>query len=199
MKKQINLNNHITFLNRKTTLPSKLFQESTITEETIQGILEAALTTPPCYGAQQNTHLVLCDEVDLLVRLSEVFGSDSHIVSLTSDAAFCLVVLHSPQFSPHWREEAAVVATHARLQAISLGLTAHWVHISERESYDGGDAGEYVKRILGIPYQMEVVCLLFIGKTQQSQPMTSYTLKGVLSMEQEDLPWELLHINEFSL
>ena len=88
-----------------------------------------------------------------------------------------------------WVEDASIASIYMQLQAEDLGLGSCWCQIRNREREDESGAGEYVRRLLDIPYQMEVLSIIGFGhKAQERKPF-----------DESRLQWEKVHIDRFTM
>ena len=76
-----------------------------------------------------------------------------------------------------------------QLQAEDLGLGSCWCQIRNRVTEDEEDSNNYVRSLLDIPYQLDVLSIIGIGyKDQVRKPF-----------DESHLQWEKIHIGKFSL
>lgn len=196
MSDTIHLSNAITRLNRViVTSAQPVYSSAELPGEFVQGMLEAALTTPPCQGQVQQTQLVITDEAERMRALALLYEETPSLSEQAQRASLAIAFTHSPQYTSHWKEEATAVACHLRLQAVSMGLSVLWAHVADNELSNGNDACKYVRQQLNIPYQWEVVCVLFIGKEELS-PTRLKERQAKYSLPVEALPWEQIVISE---
>lgn len=164
---------------------SRAFRPDLLSESQVQILIEAALLAPSSRN-RHYTQYVLVEERPILQKLSQVRGNSSAFIE---SAPLVIAVVHSPMYTPLWREDAAIAASYIQLQAEDLDLSSCWCQIADMEAWDGSSASEYVSRLLDIPYQMEVLCLLAIGYPSEKYPPHS----------KENLMWERVHIGIFNI
>ena len=100
-----------------------------------------------------------------------------------------MVVLANVMESDVWIEDASVASIYMQLQAEDLGLGSCWCQIRNRVTEDEADSNNYVRSLLDIPYQLDVLSIIGIGyKDQVRKPF-----------DESDLQWEKIHIGKFSL
>ena len=74
-----------------------------------------------------------------------------------------------------------------QLQAEDLGLGSCWIQIRDRYNANEISSEEYIKDLLDLPMQLQVLSIIAIGhKGQEKPPITD-----------EDLEWEKVHIGKF--
>ena len=88
-----------------------------------------------------------------------------------------------------WVEDAAIASIYMQLQAEDLGLGSCWCQIRNRQTEDDVDAAQYVRGLLDVPYQLEVLSIIGIGyKDQERKPF-----------DESHLQWEKIHIGTFRM
>jgi len=74
--------------------------------------------------------------------------------------------------------EAPLAAVYVRLRAEALGLGSCWADAYGCYTGAGQESAEYVRNVLDIPYQLEVLCILAIGhKAGEAAPRPTATPK----------------------
>lgn len=162
------------------------FSQQLLSEEQVLSLLEAALMAPSSRN-KHYTQYVLVEDKEVLKKLSHVRGASSAFIE---KAPLAIAIVHSPMYTPIWREDAAIAASYIQLQAHDLGLGSCWCQIADMEAWDGSNASEFVSRQLDIPYQMEVLCILAIGYPEGERPQEH---------SKDELMWERVHIERFRL
>jgi len=155
------------------------FTEEAVSEEQLRTIMRAALMAPSSKGMHSYEFVTTTDTKKLgaLSRCKAMGGE------LLAGAAAAVAVLGRPEVSDAWVEDASVAATMMLLQAEDLGLGACWVQMRERQDSEGRDAEANVRRVLGIPSEVRVLCIVAIGhKGAERKPQN-----------EERLLWEKVH------
>ncbi|KGN72282.1 NAD(P)H nitroreductase [Porphyromonas macacae] len=161
------------------------FTDEKLTAEEVQNLMESALRAPSSRN-KHTTQFVLVEDPETLNKLSYM---RSHGVSFIARAPLAIVILGSPMECALWKEDATLAAAFLQLEAESLGLGSCWGHVHEKVTENGQDSAEYVRRILDIPYQLEVLCVIAVGhKAEEPEPHTI-----------EQLRWEQLHIERYKV
>ncbi|MFA5563311.1 MAG: nitroreductase family protein, partial [Candidatus Caldatribacteriota bacterium] len=62
-----------------------------------------------------------------------------------------------------WVEDCSIASTIMILTARSLGLGSCWVQIRRREDSSGFNSEKYIKKVLDIPDNLRVLCMIAIG------------------------------------
>lgn len=88
-----------------------------------------------------------------------------------------------------WVEDASIASIYMQLQAEDLGLGSCWCQIRNRQTEDDADAAQYVRGLLDVPYQMEVLSIIGFGyKDQERKPF-----------DESHLQWEKIHLGTFRM
>ena len=166
--------------NRRST---RQFTDQPLAPEQTEAILRAALMAPA--SKRKNPwQFVVVEDKEMLGHLAEC---KPHGAEFLRGCALAVVVLADVMVSDVWVEDASIASIYMQLQAEDLGLGSCWCQIRNREREDESGAGEYVRRLLDIPYQMEVLSIIGFGhKAQERKPF-----------DESRLQWEKVHINKF--
>ena len=129
---------------------------------------------------------IIVEDKEMLRKLA---GCKAHGSAFLEGCALAVVVLANVMESDVWVEDASIASIFMQLQAEDLGLGSCWCQIRNREREDESGAGEYVRRLLDIPYQMEVLSIIGFGhKAQERKPF-----------DESRLQWEKVHIDQFTM
>lgn len=161
------------------------FVDKPLTPEQVQYLLSAGLRAPSSRNRHSSQFIVVEDK-EKLKALSMVRERGSKFLE---GAPLGIVVLGDPMTSNHWLEDASIAATFIQLQAEDLGLGSCWCQIIDTLTVNGQESAEYVRLLLGIPLQMEVLCIIAVGYKDETKPLVS----------DEDLPWEKVHLAKFRM
>lgn len=137
-----------------------------VTDEQIRKLLEAAMAAPSGSNIQPWEFVVVKDP-DLKRQLAQTHTWSS----MAADAAVVFVVCGNEPASHHWVADASTATENLLLAAAALGLGAVWVSI-----YPTAAREVHVRRVLGIPEEIRVLCLVPVGHPAESKPpRTQYT------------------------
>ncbi len=161
---------------------TRRFAPGELKQEDVVALLGTALQAPSSKNSRC-WHFVAVDDKDLLQRLS---CCKEHGASFLSDAALAVVVLADPLASDVWVEDASAAAMMLLLQAEDLGLGACWIQVRERFAPSGEPAGEYVREVLSIPLQLQVECIVAVGRKPDTR-----------RRPEREMLWERVHINGY--
>lgn len=159
------------------------FTNEELTQDEVVVLLKAALMSPSSKRSNSWQFIVI-DDKDMLKKLSHCKEKSSDFLA---EAALGIVVLADPLTSDVWIEDASIASLMIQLQAEDIGLGSCWIQIRERYTAAGMPSDEYVRGLLDIPLQLQVLSIIAIGhKGMQRKPF-----------DEENLQWEKIHINKY--
>lgn len=159
------------------------FATSPLASEAVQSILEAGLRAPSSWGLH-TTQFVLVEDREQLIALSYMREEGA---TFLRQVPLAIVVLGSPLECESWIADASLSAGYMQLQAESLGLGSCWAGVYGQFTGNGQESAEYVRNLLDIPYQLEVLCVLGIGEKAE----------GLEPHAIEELRWEQIHLGKY--
>lgn len=152
--------------------------------EDVQLILEAALLAPTSKSSR-SWQFVVVDDRDMLARLAECKPAGAAPIAR---CPMSVVVLGDPAKSDPWIEDASIAAEFMQLQAADLGLGSCWIQVRGRQTADGLWSEDYVRRLLEIPEELQVLCIMTFGhKDEERRPVDT-----------SKLLWEKVHIGKWT-
>ena len=154
-----------------------------LSPENVQIIMEAGLRAPSSKN-RHTSQFILIEDKETLEALSYMRERGC---AFLKDVPFAVVVLGSPRECEHWIADASLAAGYMQLQAWELGIGSCWSDVHGQFTGNGQDSDEYVRNLLGIPYQLEVLCVLGFGYVNGEAPERPV----------ESLKWEKLHIGKY--
>lgn len=159
------------------------FTGEELSQEQVVTLLKAGLMAPTSKRSN-SWQFIVVDDKEKLIELSHCKEQAS---SFIADAAMAIVVTADPLASDVWIEDASIASVMIQLQAEDLGLGSCWVQIRERMAASGMPSDEYVRGVLDIPLQLQVLSIIAVGhKGMERKPF-----------EEGHLRWEKIHINKF--
>lgn len=171
---------HDLIINRRSI---RKYTAEPVASDDVRQILEAALMAPTSKNGRC-WQFVVVENKETLQQLGQC--KPSYALSV-ANAPLAVVVCADMTKSEAWIEDASVAASFMMLQAADLGLGSCWVEVRDRYREDGEPSEEYVRRILEIPEEMAVVCILSIGhKDEERRPIDTAKLL-----------WEKVHIDKW--
>ena len=157
------------------------YKPAVLSPETIELLKEAILRSPSSRG-RNPWEFIFVDNKQLLEKLSH---AKQHGAEFVKDAALAIVIAADPEICDVWIEDCSIASAIAHLAAHSLGLGSCWIQIRQRQTADGADSEQTVRRILNIPDTMRILSFVAIGHPDQK-------LKPI---PQDKLPTAKIHTN----
>ena len=159
------------------------FTGEELSQEQVVALLKAALMAPTSKRSN-SWQFIAVDDKEILKQLANCKEQASACIA---DAALAVVVTADPLASDVWIEDASIASIMIQLQAEDLGLGSCWVQIRERFTASGMPSDEYVREVLDIPLQLQVLSIIAIGhKGMERKPF-----------DEGHLQWEKIHINKY--
>lgn len=159
------------------------FTEEELSQEQVVTLLKAALMAPASKRSN-SWQFIAVDDKEILKQLAHCKEQAS---SFIADAALAIVVTADPLASDVWIEDASIASILIQLQAEDLGLGSCWMQVRERQAANGMPSDEFVREVLDIPLQLQVLSIIAIGhKGMERKPFN-----------EDHLQWEKIHINKF--
>lgn len=156
-----------------------------LTSDQVQVIMEAALRAPSSMN-RHTTQFVLVENKETLQELSHAREKG---LGFLKDVPLAVVVLGSPMECQQWIEDASLAIGYMQLQAWELGIGSCWGDIKGKVTANGQDSAEYVRRVLDIPYQLEVLAIVGFGYVNGDAPERPV----------DSLKWEKIHIGKYEM
>lgn len=136
------------------------FAEQPVSEDALQQVLQAALLAPSSRGRNPWAFIVVEDK-DTLQQLGKCRHPQQAFLPQTPVA---VVVLGDRATSDVWVEDCSIAMILMQLEAEKLGLGSCWVQIRKRMAQgEQESSNDFVKTLLGIPEQYEVLAILALG------------------------------------
>ncbi len=126
--------------------------------------LVAATLTAPSSRNSRSTHLLVVDDPQLIEQMAAMrdYGS-----AFMKSAPLAIVVMGDTTVTDKWLVNASISATMLQLACVDEGLGSCWVHVDGSLCYkdqpDGPTADTYLRKLLNIPEQLNILCAIAIG------------------------------------
>ena len=159
------------------------FTDELLKPEEVEKILKAALMAPSS-KCKTPWEFVVVEDKETLKKLA---GCKEHGAKFLEGCALAVVVLCNGMLTDAWIEDGAIAAIYMQLEAEDLGLGSCWCHIRNRQTADDTDSDNYIREMFGIPYQMDVLCVIGFGHKEQER----------MPFDAEKLQWEKVHIGQY--
>ncbi|MBN7773587.1 nitroreductase family protein [Clostridium aminobutyricum] len=159
------------------------FQNKEVEKEKIDVILKSALLSPSSRSIRPWQFIAVTD-AELLQQLSLCREPGPQFLA---DAPLAIVVIADKNASDVWIEDTSVAATIIQLTVQDLGLGSCWIQVRERFHTEQEKAEEYIRKVLEIPEQYSVECMIAMG----------YPAEEKKPYEENQLLYQKLHFNKF--
>lgn len=159
------------------------FKDDKPSKDLIEKILHAGLLAPSSKNKKPIEFIVVADK-DTLLKLKDC-KSKGGIGLETAPCA--IVVIGDSEKSDVWVEDASITASYMQLAAEELGLGTVWIQMRKRFS-DSGDSENEVRKLLNIPENYGVLCILAVGFKNENT--NSYNINNIDASR--------IHNNKFS-
>ena len=162
---------------------TRKFSSEPLTAEQVEIILKAGLKSPTSKNAKP-CHFIVIEDKEVLLKLSQCKKVGSKPLA---ESFLAIVVAADPLVSNVWIEDASIATIVMQLQIEDLGLGSCWIQIRERYTIADTSAEEYVKDLLDLPLQLQVLSIIAVGNKTQEKP----------AIDDDNLQWEKVHIGKF--
>lgn len=150
----------------QTRRSTRTYSTQSIPQELIQQLQEVALMSPASKRSN-SWEFIFIDDKKLLEALSV---SKPSSISFIKDAPLAIVVLADTSKSDVWIENASIASIYLQLAAEDLNLGSCWVQIRGRNHNDSTTASDYIKELLHVPAQFEVLSIISVGYKLENRP-----------------------------
>jgi nitroreductase len=138
------------------------FQNRPLARDTLEILMKAAMAAPSGNNSQPWEFVIVQDS-----EVKDALATVHPWVGMAKEAPAAIVVL-GDKSSEWWEHDCAAAAENLLLAAANLGLGAVWCGIKENQE-------EAVRKIVGAPSRMGVLCIIPIGYPAESPvPYTKY-------------------------
>lgn len=162
---------------------TRKFTEEPLSPEQVEAILKAGLMAPSSKRSNPWQFIVVEDK-EMLQKLAHCKNGGS---AFLEGCSLAVVVCADVMASDVWVEDASVASIYMQLQAEDLGLGSCWCQIRNRVTEDERDSNDYVRFLLQIPYQLDVLSIIGFGhKDQVRKPF-----------DESHLQWEKIHLGKY--
>jgi nitroreductase len=164
---------------------TRKFTSQLLNPDQVAAILKAGLMAPA--SKRKNPwQFVVVEDKEMLKKLA---ACKPHGAAFLEGCALVVVVLANVVESDVWIEDASIASIFMQLQAEDLGLGSCWCQIRNRQTEHEEDASQYIRGLLNIPYQLEVLSVIGFGyKEQPNKPF-----------DESRLQWEKIHLGTYQL
>lgn len=147
----------------KTRRSIRAFKDTQIPKEIIDDILDCALKAPSGHNKQPWSFIVVTDK-EKREQLSKVQKWSSFVTDAPVCIVPCMYIQEKEIFQPSMYFSMACAIENILLSVHDHGLGSCWTYVKD---VDDPSVEEAVKKILDIPQDVEVICMLPIGYPAQ--------------------------------
>lgn len=145
---------------------ARSFLRKEVEEGKLDEILKAAMFSPTARGLRPWEFILVSGE-EAKERLSRA----TPYASFAKDAPVVMVICYDIGKGRRFKEDCSICAENIWLEAVNQGLGTCFIQIADGTEADEGNPEDFVRKVLGIPDNFRVQCLLPIGYPErQSAP-----------------------------
>lgn len=142
----------------RTRRSHRRFLKKDVENEKIDDLLRAAFYAPTSKSLKPCEFIIVKD-----VKFREDLSKASRYSKFVNGAPVIIVVCYDGAKNRRFKEDSSIAAAHISLEAENQGLATCFVQIVEAYEGDVGNSEDYVKKLLDVPENYRVLCLLPIG------------------------------------
>lgn len=151
------------------------FTEETVSKETIELLLSAAMNAPSACN-QQIWYFIVVTDREKLEKLSQFHGG----VHFVKNAPAAIIICGEPDAAVldyYWEDDCAAATQNLLLAAHSLGLGTTWTGINRQDE----GAVDFYRQIIGLENQYIPYAMIPVGYPAEQRPANNkYDEKKVL-------------------
>ena len=154
------------------------FKADPVDLDLLKEVIAAAYSAPSAHG-NRPWHIVVARDENLRKQLSETHQWSAMLAN--APVALVMCADRTPTMSElFWIEDTAAATENLMLAACDRGLGTCWIAVRGVER-DDGTAEDYVRKVLGIPDNIGVLCLVALGYPEvKAAPHRVQILEGRL-------------------
>lgn len=154
----MNMKNELLDLTLKRRSTRRYLDED-IDDETIDEILNVALSAPSSWGGHP-VHFVVVRDKEMIKKIARCKAMGA---APLMQANVCIVVMVDASICELWIEDAAVASTYILLAAEQYDIGACWIHIRDRAG-QVKTTDEEIRDLLNVPDNFRVLNCVALGK-----------------------------------
>ncbi|MBM3471335.1 MAG: nitroreductase family protein [Armatimonadetes bacterium] len=131
-----------------------------VAEDKVRALLQAAMAAPSANDVRPWAFIVVRDQAR-----RRALAQTHRWAHMCASAPVVIAVVGDPTASDHWVEDCSAATENLLLAAAGLDLGAVWVAVYPREQREA-----YVRKELGIPDRLRVLCLVPVGHPAETKP-----------------------------
>lgn len=146
------------------------FKSDPVEEDKIKTLKEAILRAPSSRGRNPWRFAFITDK-NLIDKLSEAKASGSQLLK---GAPLAVVVCGDSNVTDVWVEDCSIASIFLQLAAEDIELASCWVHIRNRKNKHDELSSDYIKRVLDLPENLDVLSVIAIGYPDETKDGHSF-------------------------
>lgn len=150
----------------KTRRSVRKYMDKDVPDHLIDEILDCAMKAPSAHNKQPWSFIVVKDK-NKIKKLSELHQWSSFVSGAPVCIVVCLTKETKSDFQPSMYLSVAAAIQNMLLAIHSLGLSSCWTYLKDFEHTLAEDGA---KKLLNIPDDVEAICMLPIGYSDQKIP-----------------------------
>jgi len=137
----------------------RLYTSEDVSSEQVAALFEAAQAAPSANDSRPWAFVVVRD-----AGRREALGQTHPWSGMCAAAPVVMVVLGDPLASRHWVEDCSAATENLLLAVTALDLGAVWIAVYPEPAREA-----HVRRVLGVPDNLRVLCLIPVGHPAESK------------------------------
>ncbi len=142
------------------------YLDKEVEEEKIKEILKAAMFAPTAKNLRPTEFIIVKDE-----KLRSELSKATIYSKFAKRAPIVVVICYDTNKGRRFREDCSIAAAHIYLEAVNQGLGTCFVQIVEGAEAKAGEPEAFVRRLLNIPNNYRIQCLMPLGYPADSHPL----------------------------
>lgn len=138
-----------------------------VEDEKLKEVLKAAMFSPNSWGTRPWEFVIVKDRAE-----KEALSKATAHSNFVKDAPIVIILCYDIRKGKRFKEDSSICAGHIHLEAVNQGLASCFVQVADAGE-PPGSAEPYVKKLLGIPADIRVQCILPIGYARR--PMKGHS------------------------
>lgn len=133
------------------------FLKKDVEDEKLREVLKAAMFSPNSWGTRPWEFIVVRSP-----ETKKALSKCKPHAGFVEKAPVVIVVCYDVKNGKRFKEDSAIAAEHIHLEAVNQGLASCFVQVADAGEPQGS-AEPHVKKLLGVPEDIRVMCMMPIG------------------------------------
>lgn len=135
----------------------RVFLKREVEPKKLKEVLKAAMCAPTSWGTRAWEFVVVGDR-----ETKKALSSSTAHARFVKNAPLVAVICYNIKKGRRFREDSSIAAEHIHLEAVNQGLASCFVQVADAGD-PPGSAEPFVKKLLGIPDEYRVQCMMPLG------------------------------------